>query len=85
MAHLKFVFIHPFVDGNGRLSRLLMNLALLRGEYTIALIPAIRRMEYVTALEKAHEDSDVFVDFVADCVVATQTDLLRLLKNIVMV
>lgn len=81
LAHMKFVFIHPFVDGNGRMARLLMNLALLRGEYTIALIPAIRRMEYVAALETAHTDSDAFVDFIADCVVATQTDLLRLLKN----
>ncbi|MCQ2088191.1 MAG: Fic family protein, partial [Bacilli bacterium] len=36
LAHKKFVFIHPFVDGNGRMARLLMNLALLRGEYTIA-------------------------------------------------
>ena len=73
-AHQKFVFIHPFVDGNGRVARLVMNLALLRGEYTVAIIPAIRRMEYVAALE-------AFVDFIADCVVSTQEDLLRLLKN----
>ena len=51
------------------------------GEYSIALIPAVRRMEYVAALETAHTDGDAFVDFIADCVVATQTDLLRLLKN----
>ena len=80
-VHKKFVFIHPFVDGNGRMARLLMNLALLRGEYTIALIPAVRRMEYVSALEVAHIDDKVFVGFIADCVVATQTDLLRLLRN----
>ncbi|SHL22572.1 Fic family protein [Fibrobacter sp. UWEL] len=80
-VHKRFVFIHPFVDGNGRMARLLMNLALLRGEYTIALIPAIRRIEYVGALEAAHANENVFVDFVADCVVATQMDLLRLLKN----
>lgn len=80
-AHQKFVFIHPFVDGNGRVARLIMNLALLRGEYTVAIIPAIRRMEYVAALETAHKDSAPFVDFIADCVVSTQEDLLRLLKN----
>lgn len=80
-AHQKFVFIHPFVDGNGRVARLIMNLALLRGEYTVAIIPAIRRMEYVAALESAHKDVATFVDFIADCVVSTQEDLLRLLKN----
>ena len=80
-VHKKFVFIHPFVDGNGRVARLLMNLALLRGEYTIALIPTVRRMEYVSALEMAHIDDKVFVGFIADCVVATQADLLRLLRN----
>ena len=80
-AHQKFVFIHPFVDGNGRVARLIMNLALLRGEYTVAIIPAIRRMEYVATLEAAHKDIATFVDFIADCVVSTQEDLLRLLKN----
>lgn len=80
-AHQKFVFIHPFVDGNGRVARLIMNLALLRGEYTVAIIPAVRRMEYVAALESARKDVSAFVEFVADCVVSTQEDLLRLLKN----
>lgn len=54
-VHQKFVFIHPFVDGNGGFARLIMNLALLRGEYTIAIIPAIR-LEYIAALEIAHKD-----------------------------
>lgn len=80
-AHQKFVFIHPFVDGNGRVARLIMNLALLRGEYTVAIIPAVRRMEYVAALESARKDVSAFVEFVADCVVSTQEDLLRLLEN----
>lgn len=80
-VHKKFVFIHPFIDGNGRMARLLMNLTLLRNEYTITIIPAIRRMDYVTALENAHTKEDVFVDFIANCVVETQNDLLRLLKN----
>lgn len=38
-------------------------------------------MEYVTALEIAHKDKAPFVEFIADCVVSTQEDLLRLLKN----
>lgn len=81
LTHKKFVFIHPFIDGNGRLSRLLMNLALIRNEYSIALIPAILRHEYIAGLELAHTNDSVFKEFIADRVIATQLDLLRLLTN----
>lgn len=81
LTHKKFVFIHPFIDGNGRLSRLLMNLALLRNEYSIALIPAVLRHEYIASLEMAHVDDVSFKEFIADRVIATQMDLLRLLNN----
>ncbi|MBQ3878138.1 MAG: Fic family protein [Prevotella sp.] len=79
--HQRFVFIHPFVDGNGRVARLLMNLALLRNGYTIAIIPAILRHEYIYSLETAHTRPEVFADFIADRVIATQLDLLRLMKD----
>lgn len=79
--HQRFVFIHPFVDGNGRVARLLMNLALLRNGYTIAIIPAILRHEYIYSLETAHTRPEVFTDFIADRVIATQLDLLRLMRD----
>ena len=79
--HQRFVFIHPFVDGNGRVARLLMNLALLRNGYTIAIIPAILRHEYIYSLETAHIRPEVFTDFIADRVIATQLDLLRLMRD----
>jgi len=50
-AHLKFVGIHPFVDGNGRLGRLLMSLILMRGGYPPALIRKEDREEYIGAIE----------------------------------
>ncbi len=51
--HEKLVTIHPFIDGNGRTSRLVMNLILLKHGYTIANIKgdATSRMAYYTALE----------------------------------
>ena len=79
--HQRFVFIHPFVDGNGRVARLLMNLALLRNDFTIAIIPAILRHEYIYSLETAHTRPEVFTDFIADRVIATQLDLLRLMRD----
>jgi Fic family protein len=54
--HHRLVSIHPFIDGNGRTSRLLMNLILLKNGYTLANlkgdIPS--RMRYYDALENAH-------------------------------
>jgi len=76
--HKRFVYIHPFVDGNGRVARLLMNLALMRNDYNIAIIPAITRSEYVSALEQSHSDEAVFQQFIADRVIMTQLDILRL-------
>jgi Fic family protein len=54
--HLMLVGIHPFMDGNGRTSRLLMNLVLMQGGYFVTAIKGdlTERLEYYDALEKAH-------------------------------
>lgn len=78
-AHMRFVFIHPFIDGNGRVARLLMNLCLLRHGYTLAIVPPILRAEYIGLLEKAHRDSAPFKEFIAERVLETQKDILRML------
>lgn len=80
--HKRFVFIHPFIDGNGRVARLLMNLSLLRNDYNIAIIPSITRAEYIEVLEKAHSDENVFVSFIADRVMMTQLEILRLFREL---
>ncbi len=80
LAHKEFVFIHPFVDGNGRVARLFMNLILLQKGYCIAIIPPILRREYINALEKAHTNDSEYREFIARAVRETQRDYLRLLK-----
>jgi len=80
-VHKDFVFIHPFVDGNGRLARLLMNLALLQVGYNITIIPPIRRRDYIDTLEKAHEDDKPFTAFIAEMVLETQKDYIRLFEE----
>lgn len=79
-AHKDFVFIHPFIDGNGRVARLLMNLILLQSGYTICIIPPILRREYIDGLEKAHVNDHNFVEFIARMVKETQRDYLRLFR-----
>ena len=81
LVHLKFVFIHPFIDGNGRVARLLMNLALLRQGYTIAVIPPIMRGEYIQTLEIAHTNTQPFHEFIVRRVIETQKELLRLMSD----
>jgi Fic family protein len=51
-AHYKLVSIHPFVDGNGRTARLLMNLLLMQEGYPPALIRKEDRKRYITSIER---------------------------------
>ena len=51
-AHFKFVSIHPFVDGNGRTARLLMNLLLMQAGYPPAIIRKENRSVYLKSLEE---------------------------------
>ena len=53
LAHLKFVTIHPFSDGNGRISRLMMNFVLNKHGFPMLDIPYTNRNGYYNALERA--------------------------------
>ena len=67
--HYRFVRIHPFDDGNGRMARLLMNLILIKHGYTVAIIPVSRRKQYIEGLERIDKTEDLaeFIDYVAAC------------------
>ncbi|MCP4131281.1 MAG: Fic family protein [bacterium] len=58
-AHYKLVSIHPFIDGNGRTSRLLMNLILIQNGYPPAVIKMKERARYINAIEKAQTREDL--------------------------
>jgi Fic family protein len=58
ITHLEFVTIHPFVDGNGRLGRLLMNLALLVGGLPWVTIRVDERLPFFKSIETAQVDAD---------------------------
>ena len=75
--HKRFVFIHPFIDGNGRLSRLLMNTALIQDGYMLAVIPPSLRQEYIGLLERAHRDDLHFMEFIAERVLESEKNIMR--------
>ena len=79
ILHKRFVFIHPFKDGNGRVARLLMNTALIQNGYLPALIPPILRSEYISLLEKAHTNDSPFINFIIERELESQKDFLRFL------
>merc|ERR1719193_1765210 len=68
LAHYKLVYIHPFVDGNGRTSRLLMNLVLMQSGYPPVIIRRADREIYYKYLSIANQgDIRPFVRFIAHC------------------
>lgn len=82
MAHKRLVDIHPFVDGNGRIARLLMNLILVNAGYGVVSIPPIWRNDYINALSASRRlnDMESFSKLIAECVIETERDYCRLLK-----
>lgn len=81
LLHLRLVQIHPFIDGNGRTARLLMNLALLQGDYVITLIPPVLRREYLDSLKAGNRgDNQPFIALIRAMVYESQKDYLRILQ-----
>ncbi|MCD9025095.1 Fic family protein [Cohnella silvisoli] len=68
IIHIDFVGIHPFIDGNGRTSRLLLNFELMKNGYPPIVIQKENRSEYYAALSHAHtnRDNTIFVSLVAE-------------------
>ena len=63
LLHGELVKIHPFVDGNGRTSRLIKNLDLMKHGYNPVIIKKENRLEYYEVLDKAHTTGD-YTDFI---------------------
>ncbi len=82
MAHKRLVDIHPFINGNGRTARLLMNLILVSRGYGVVSIPPVLRNDYISALSASRHlnDMEPFSKLIAECVIETERDYCRLLQ-----
>jgi hypothetical protein len=67
LGHFIFVYIHPYIDGNGRMGRFLMNTMMASGGYPWTIIPVEQRAPYMAALERASVDQDIrpFAQFIS--------------------
>jgi Fic family protein len=78
IAHYKFVYIHPFFDGNGRTGRLLMNLILMRSGFPPVIIKKSDRLNYYSYLNQANNgDIRPLIRFIAKCTERTLTEFIH--------
>lgn len=82
-AHLKLVFIHPFVDGNGRTARLLLNLLLLQEGYPLIVIENQKRPAYIDTIENAllHNRTAEYYVFIFQAIEKSLDDYLSAIKE----
>ncbi len=66
LGHFFFVYIHPYMDGNGRTARFTMNSQLVTGGYNWVVVPVEQRDRYMQVLERASVDEEIedFVRFI---------------------
>ena len=80
--HERIATIHPFIDGNGRTARLVMNLYLLQNGYPIIIIPPILRNDYIVLIRLANVGNvEPFFNFISYVEYESSKDYLRLLKH----
>jgi Fic family protein len=67
LGHFVFVYIHPYMDANGRMGRFLMNTMMAAGGYPWTIVPVDRREDYMAALEAASVGQNIepFARFLA--------------------
>ena len=83
-VHIDFVNIHPFIDGNGRVARLLLNLILLQQGFNITIIPPVLRMDYIRTIQETNKGNYIpFYNFISEMVLESQKEYLKIIKKLI--
>lgn len=82
LLHGEFVKVHPFIDGNGRTARLLLNFELMKNGYPPIVIKKENRLEYYDSLDTAHTTYDYteFIKLISDLVLESERLWLHVLS-----
>ncbi len=74
LLHGEFVKIHPFIDGNGRTARLILNFELMKNGYTPIIIKKENRVRYYDVLDLAHTTMNYgpFIKMVSELVIESE-------------
>ena len=83
LFHLEFEGIHPFIDGNGRTGRLILNLELIRNGYPAINVKFSDRKRYYDAFDSFYRDNNAkpMINLIAEYVSARYDDYFRILEN----
>ncbi len=85
LLYLRLMNIQPFIENNGRIARLMMNLSLMQHGYCAIIIPPGLRHEYVTTMRVANKGGDAqpFLKFISQMAYDSHVEYLRLLQELV--